>query len=85
MKRLFFVPVMATVLFLASCGGGNESSDTSATSDTSTEATTPAAAADAPGADIPGIDTVNVTDNIKIDGGDDMKFDRTLFKIKAAG
>ncbi len=83
MKRLLFVPAMATVLFLASCGGGNESSDSTTTSvDTSTTAasTTPA---ETPGADIPGIDTVKVTDHIQLDGMDNMKYDKTLFKIKA--
>lgn len=84
MKRLFFLPAMATVLFLASCGGGNSSESTTpaATTDTSTQA--PAAATtETPGSDIPGIDTVKVTDHIKIDGQDDMKYDATLFKIKA--
>jgi azurin len=83
MKKLLFVPAMATVLFLASCGGGNESSEnqpTSAPSDTTTEAAAPS---EAPGADIPGIDTVKTTDHIQIDGMDNMKYDKTLFKIKA--
>ena len=38
---------------------------------------------EAPGADIPGIDSVKVTDHIKLDGSDDMKYDKTIFKIKA--
>jgi azurin len=82
MKRLFFVPAAAVVLFLASCGGNgsNESSTTPAAADTSSAATEQV---ETPGADIPGIDTVAVTDNIKIDGMDDMKYDRTLFKVKA--
>src|SRR6185437_12808854 len=83
MKRLFFVPAMATVLFLASCGGGNESGTTTTTTDTTTSATAPSAATEAPGADIPGIDSVKVTDHIKLDGSDDMKYDKTIFKIKA--
>lgn len=81
MKRLFFVPAMATVLFLASCGGGNETSENQATTtDTTTQAAAPA---EAPGADIPGIDTVKTTDQIELQGSDDMKYDKTLFKIKA--
>ena len=83
MKRLLFVPAMATVLFLASCGGGNESSENTSAPATDTSATSATSPSEQPGADIPGIDTVKVTDNIKIDGMDDMKFDKTLFKIKA--
>ncbi len=83
MKRLFLIPAAAMVLFLASCGGGNESNDnTNANADTATTAAA-APAVEAPGSDIPGIDTVSVTDNIKLDGTDDMKYDRTLFKVKA--
>jgi azurin len=81
MKKLLFVPAMATVLFLASCGGGNESSENTTTDTTTTETAT--APAEAPGADIPGIDSVQVTDHIELEGMDNMKFDKTLFKVKA--
>lgn len=82
MKRLFFVPAFATVLFLASCGGNDtKTTDTSATTDTT--ATQAPAASEAPGSDIPGIADVPVTDHIELTGSDDMKFDKTLFKIKA--
>lgn len=80
MKKLFFVPAAAALLFLASCGG-NSSSDESST--TAADTTTAAPAEEAPGADIPGIDTVSVTDNITLTGDDDMKYDKTLFKVKA--
>ena len=80
MKRVLLIPAAAMVLFLASCGGSNESNDNSTATDTSTPA---APAVEAPGADIPGIDTVTVSDHIKLDGMDDMKYDRTLFKVKA--
>lgn len=80
MKKLFFIPAVATVMFLASCGG----SDTT-TTETETPATTEAEvpAADAPGSDIPGIADVMVTDHIELEGMDDMKYDKNLFKIKA--
>lgn len=81
MKRLFLAPAMATVLFLASCGGNESSENKNATVDTTTTQTP--AVSDAPGADIPGIDSVKVTDHIQLEGMDNMKYDKTLFKIKA--
>lgn len=80
MKKLFFIPAAAAVLFLASCGG-NGSNDNNATTEDTTSTAAPAT--EAPGSDIPGIDTVTVTDHIKLDGTDEMKYDRTLFKVKA--
>ncbi|HSV10873.1 MAG TPA: plastocyanin/azurin family copper-binding protein [Hanamia sp.] len=80
MKRLFFVPAVAAMLFLASCGGNGSNNNTGTPS---ADTTTAATATEAPGSDIPGIDTVAVTDHIKLDGMDDMKYDRTLFKVKA--
>lgn len=80
MKKLFIVPAAAAMFFLASCGGNNSNDEsTTATADTTT-ASTPT---EAPGADIPGIDTVSVTDHINLTGSDDMKYDKTLFKVKA--
>ncbi len=80
MKKLFFVPAVAAMFFLASCGGNNSNDEsTTATEDTTTATT----ATEAPGADIPGIDTVSVTDHINLTGSDDMKYDKTLFKVKA--
>ncbi|HEV2830450.1 MAG TPA: azurin [Hanamia sp.] len=81
MKRLFFVPAVAAMMFLASCGGNETQTDTTTTDSAVTEA--PAAADEAPGADIPGIADVAVTDHIELQGSDDMKYDKTLFKIKA--
>jgi azurin len=81
MKRLFFVPAAAALLFLASCGGNGSNENNSAA--TPADTTSAATATEAPGADIPGIDTVAITDHIKLDGMDDMKYDRTLFKVKA--
>lgn len=78
MKKLFFVPAVAAMMFLASCGGNDTTETTTETPEATTEAPV-----EAPGADIPGIDDVVVTDHIKIDGLDDMTYDKTLFKVKA--
>lgn len=80
MKKLFFIPALAAMVFLASCGGDNTADNTETTTTTTTETPAPE---EAPGADIPGINDVAVTDHIEIEGSDDMKFDKTLFKIKA--
>ena len=81
MKKLFFIPSVAAVLFLASCGGNGSNENSGATTDTSSAAAEAPEAA--PGSDIPGIDTVSVTDHIQLTGDDQMKYDRTLFKVKA--
>lgn len=80
MKKLFFIPALAAMVFLASCGGDNstQTNETTTTPTTETPTTT-----EAPGADIPGINDVAVTTHIEIEGNDEMKFDKTLFKIKA--
>jgi azurin len=84
MKRLFFVSAAAALLFLASCGGNGSNENNNTTSaDTTSTSSSAATTEEKPGADIPGIDTVAVTDHIKLDGMDDMKYDRTLFKVKA--
>ena len=81
MKKLFFVPAAAVVFFLASCGG-NGSNENATAPETDTSAAS-APAVEAPGSDIPGIDSVAITDHIKLDGMDDMHYDKTLFKVKA--
>lgn len=82
MKRLLFAPALAVALFFASCGGGNDTAESTDATTTETEASTPAAT-DAPGSDIPGIDEVASTDEIVLEGDDQMKYDKTLFKVKA--
>lgn len=85
MKKLIYGSAFAGILFLAACNGGNQNQETTtpATTDT-TSATTPATTTPATtGSDIPGLDAVTVTDHIEITGDDQMKFDKTLFKVKA--
>ena len=80
MKKLFFIPAVAAMMFLASCGDGNADKTTTEATTTETPAEAPM---EAPGSDIPGIADVAVTDHIELTGDDQMKFDKTLFKIKA--
>ena len=81
MKKLFFIPAVATVMFLASCGGSDTTKTDTPVVTTETPAEAPADVT--PGSDIPGINDVAVTDHIELTGTDDMKYDKTLFKIKA--
>ncbi|MEO6820326.1 MAG: azurin [Ginsengibacter sp.] len=83
MKKLFFIPAAAAMMFLASCGGGNADKTTTTDATTTETPATEAPAVEAPGSDIPGIKDVAVSDNIELQGSDDMKFDKTLFKVKA--
>ena len=78
MKKLFIVPALAGALFVAACGG-NQSSNGEA--ETSSEATTTEAAA--PAVDVPGLDTVQLSNEIALEASDQMRFDKTLFKVKA--
>ncbi|HRN71522.1 MAG TPA: azurin [Ginsengibacter sp.] len=80
MKKILFVPAAALALFLASCGGGSESTEATAPATEAPAATTDAAT---PGSDIPGIADVPVTDHIELTGNDQMQFDKNLFKVKA--
>lgn len=81
MKKLFFIPAVAAMMFLASCGGGDtDTTDTTTTTETTTDETP---ADEAPGADIPGINDVQVSNTIELTGNDNMKYDKTLFKVKA--
>ncbi len=77
MKKLFFVPALAGVLCLAACGGGQSNSST----ETAAETTSPSAADEAI-ASIPGIEAVELSNTIELEGNDQMKFDKTLFKVK---
>lgn len=79
MKKSFFVPALAGVFLLASCGGGDgQSSDSS----TSTEASS-APAAQTVNVDIPGLDELDVSNDLVLEGNDMMQFDKNLFRVKA--
>ena len=78
MKKLFIVPALAGALFIAACGG-NQSSSGEAESTTDANATETSA----PVADVPGLDTVELSNEIVLEANDQMRFDKTLFKVKA--
>lgn len=76
MKKLFIIPALAGALFVAACGGNQTNEET--TDSTETTTTT-----QAPAVDIPGLDTVELSNDLVIEGNDMMRFDKTLFKVKA--
>lgn len=76
MKKLFIIPALAGALFVAACGGNQTNEETA----DSTEAT---AATQAPAVDIPGLDTVELSNELVLEANDLMRFDKTLFKVKA--
>lgn len=65
MKKLFFIPAVAIVLFLGCSKNDNPEPEP------------------APGSDIPGIDAIVATDHIELNASDNMRMDKSLFKIKA--
>ncbi|QNL51477.1 cupredoxin domain-containing protein [Olivibacter sp. SDN3] len=78
MKKVFMVPAIAAALFLASCGGGDSGSSANHEHESAASTST-----EAPAATVPGIEDVELTDHIELEGSDDMRFDKDLFKVKA--
>lgn len=78
MKKLFLAPAVAAVFLLAACGGNQTADNAGNTEETVVEA--PAAETPA----IPGIENVEVTNEIVLEGHDNMTFTGgDLFKVKA--
>ncbi|MFC3196765.1 plastocyanin/azurin family copper-binding protein [Parapedobacter deserti] len=75
MKQFFLIPVVAGAIIISACGGNQ-------TKEGSTDA---GERTDQPTADanIPGLDTVAVSNELVLEGNDLMKFDKTLFRVKA--
>ena len=67
MKKLFFIPSLAIVLFLGCSKKDSVESEPELV----------------PGSDIPGIEAIVVTDHIELKASDNMTYDKSLFKIKA--
>jgi azurin len=68
MKRIY-IYIFAASLLLTACGGGNQANQQDA--------------ADTTAASIPGIEKEPLTDSIKLQATDDMRFDKELFKVKS--
>lgn len=77
MKKLFFIPALAAVVSLASCGGNNSTSE-SATQNTTEETTTESSAET-----VPGIENVAISNSWTVEGNDQMKFNTELIRVKA--
>lgn len=75
MKQLFLVPVVASAVFIAACGGNQTKQESAETTGTTTES--------APAVDIPGLDTVAVSNELVLAGNDLMQYDKKLFRVKA--
>lgn len=82
MKKLFLAPAVAAALYLAACGGGQSNNGSTGDSTATTESETSSAPAEEAPA-IPGLDTVALSNSISLEGSDQMKYNKTLFKVKA--
>lgn len=71
------IPAVAVALSIASCGGNSEKSGKSA----STEATT--STENQATETVPGIENVAISNSLSLEGNDQMKFDKDLFRVKA--
>ena len=78
MKRLFIFPVIALALSFAACGGA-ENNNTSATTAETTTTGSESTATET----VPGIENVELSNKLHLEGTDQMKFDKELFRVKA--
>lgn len=76
MNKIFIIPVAIGAFMLSSCGGSNQSQDSASSGSTATTTTSTQV-------DIPGLDTVKVSNDLVLEGNDQMKFDKELFRVKA--
>lgn len=76
MKKLFFIPAIALTIALASCGGGETKTNSTATTPESstTEGSTET---------VPGIENVTSSNSWTVEANDQMKFNTELIRVKA--
>lgn len=77
MKKLFVLPVMALALAMAACGG-SETKTSTATEETATTEETASSEET-----VPGVENLEISNTIALEGNDQMKFDKDLFRVKA--
>lgn len=77
MKRLFVLPAVALALSLAACGGNENKSTSTATEENKTEEASTATET------VPGIENVELSNTLSLEGNDQMKFNKELFRVKA--
>jgi len=76
MKKLFIIPALALAVAFTSCGGENKTATTSENTETKTEES-------APTETVPGIENETISNTISLEGNDQMKFNKELFRVKA--
>ncbi|MGJ1265566.1 plastocyanin/azurin family copper-binding protein [Sphingobacterium spiritivorum] len=77
MKKLFIIPALAFAVAFTSCGGESKKTSTEGnTETTSTETQTPEET-------VPGIENVAISNTLSLEGNDQMKYDKDLFRVKA--
>lgn len=75
MKRLFLVPLMASAVLIAACGGGQQKEESTDTNEVATD--------QAPDLNVPGLDTVAISNEWALEGNDLMQYDKKLLHVKA--
>ncbi|WP_033564794.1 plastocyanin/azurin family copper-binding protein [Sphingobacterium sp. SYP-B4668] len=75
MKKLFIIPALALAVAFASCGGESKKATTSENT-APTEETAPVET-------VPGIENEAISNTISLEGNDQMKFSKDLFRVKA--
>lgn len=84
MKKLFVFPAIAIALSFAACGG-SENKDASTTTEetTASEETASSGSESTETETVPGIEDVELSNQISVEGNDEMKFNKDLLRVKA--
>lgn len=80
MKKLWIIPALTSMVWLAACGGNSEKTTQETTS---TDAVPVATEQSVDLSSVPGAESLEFTQEFTLEGNDQMKFDKVLFKVKA--